>query len=129
MARRWLRVGLVALVAVLVAALDAPSVVAAPSPTDPGADQAAAAEPAPKSEPRDLAKELGGGSNPVDVGGQPAHFGPMLVRDPAVDLGHHPVPVEQQVEGDDRHHHHEDHEVDDRHGRTDQGVGADAVPF
>ena len=53
------------------------------------------------------------GEHHVDLAGEPANRRAVLAGQDAVDLGDHPVPVEQQVEGDDRGDEQQHQEVED----------------
>ena len=48
----------------------------------------------------------------VDLARDAADDRGMVARQQVVDQAHHPVPVHQEVEGDDRHQHHQQHHVD-----------------
>jgi hypothetical protein len=82
-----LRVVVVGLLAVVVIGVDAPVVLSAPTvdPTEAAASSDAVrveSGPAPRSEPRDLAKELGGGVSGVDAsGGLSGGSGPVPVSE------------------------------------------------
>ena len=64
----------------------------------------------------------------VDLAGKPPQRVQMGARKQRVDAAHHPVPVQQHVEGhdrrDDQHHHEADHAVDRPHDGADDGAHA-----
>ncbi len=59
----------------------------------------------------------------IDLARKLAHHRCMVARQEAVDPGDHVVPVEQQVEGHDRHHQQEHHDRHHPQGRGQQAVG------
>ncbi|MNI46345.1 hypothetical protein D3C73_1008040 [compost metagenome] len=54
------------------------------------------------------------GNGLIHVAGDLADDLHLIPRDPAIDLAHHAIPVEQDVEGDDRGDDQQRHDVDDR---------------
>ncbi len=77
---------------------------------------------------RDLAADEAR-QHPVDIAREAADHVAVVARQPAVDLGDHVVPVEQQVEGHDRHDDDEHDRVDHRQAAEDRSPPASSPPF